>query len=719
MRSRRLLLLASVLLVSGCRWPVRPQTDQMIRRMAEQPFDISPDRAVKVAKPQDEGDASDKEPSGESRQETNPSELPDVSLDVQATSWMQRQTDRPRSDDALANDENQLTVAPQGESGPSFAEPGGRKLDLQIPRRLPGSEAPAVDLPRDARLQNAIDNIYPELPPLPLEPQVEPGPEGKAFTLSDLQRIAVANSPTLRQAASDVQFARGNLLQAKTYQNPTVGYLVDPTNINSTAGAQGIYIDQPIRTGGKQKLGVAAAQRGLDNAQLALRRARYDLSTAVRAAYFSLVVDQETLAVLRAVTRFTDEIYRLQTGLLKGTQAAPYEPTALRAQAFTTRLAYKQAIATYIYDWKQLVATLGLEQLPLTQLTGEVDRFIPYYEYDQVKAHVLQNHTDILTARNLVPIARYNLKLAQVTPLVPDIDVRMQMSKDYTVAPFGTYKTLAVGMPLSIWNQNKGNIMAAQAALIRASEESHRVEVNLTYNLGQAYTNYQNNLLALEYYRRNILPDLVRYYRGVYARRQVEPTSFGDLVFAQQNLSSNVNAYLGVLGSTWSSVVALADFLQTDDLFQMATPRELPELPDLARLNPWPCGHAALAESCANGPPGLQAGAAEPKADEVIPVPRSEEEKDEPTMRQAPTVSLASHDRRPAAGQRQVAGRRGFLHDKRSHGRQPAPRQGLREPPRRAPVAPRGPQDGEAEALGAETTPDNAAVRQATPDANE
>jgi hypothetical protein len=366
------------------------------------------------------------------------------------------------------------------------------------------------------------------------------------------------------------------------------------------------------------------------------------------------------------------------------------------------------------------VATLGLEQLPLSQIAGEVDRFIPYYDYDQVKAHVLLNHTDILTARNLVPIARYNLKAAQIKPLFPDIDVRMQMAKDYTVAPFGMYKTLAVGMPLSIWDQNKGNIMSAQSALIRAAEESHRVEVSLTYNLGQAYTNYQNNLMALEEYRHNILPDLVRYYRGVYARRQVDPTSaFGDLVFAQQNLSSNVSAYLGVLSTTWSSVVALADFLQTNDLFQMATPRELPELPDLARLNPWPCGHAALAESCANDSPGRQGGAAEPKADEAIPVPRSEEETDAPAMRQGPTVSLASHDRRPAAGQRQVASRRGFLHDKRSDGRQPAPRQGLREPPHRAPVAPRGPDEGEAAALDAETTPDNAAVRQATPDANE
>ncbi len=40
---RRLLLL-SVLLVSGCAWPVRDATDRMVREMVEHPFDVAPER---------------------------------------------------------------------------------------------------------------------------------------------------------------------------------------------------------------------------------------------------------------------------------------------------------------------------------------------------------------------------------------------------------------------------------------------------------------------------------------------------------------------------------------------------------------------------------------------------------------------------------------------------------------------------------------------------
>ena len=593
---QHLLLLTGLFLASGCAWPVQQRINQVGRGLADHPYDTAPESPTKAAK-------SPAEPASNDSSSTSPRSgpnVPDVPTDVRAVAWMGSKPDPARRDVPLADDGVQTAAWEEPETEPSSKGEPKRKLDLNIPPQLPGSEAPRVVLSKDKdALERDIERIYPELPPLPVEPHVQPGPEGRAYTLGDLQRLAAANSPTLRQAVSDVAAAEGNLVQAKTYANPTMSYLFDPANNNSTSNTQGMALDQVIRTAGKQKLGVAAAQKDLDNAELALRRARSDLATAVRNAYFTLLVDVETLVVTRAVAQFTDDIYRLQTGLLKGALAAPYEPASLRAQAFTTRLAYKQAIASYIYDWKMLVATLGERQLPLTEVAGQVDRLIPFYDYDQVLAYALNNHTDVLAARNTLTKAQFNLKLAQVTP-IPDLDMHGTLERDKSLAPFGTYAMFSVSIPLAIWDQNKGNIIAAQAGLVRASEESHRVEVTLTNGLANAYANYQNNLSAIEYYRRYILPDLVRYYRGIYARRQIDPASaFGDLVNAQQMLSSNVTAYLVVLQNLWTSVVGVADFLQTDDLFQMAQPRELPELPDFSQPPQWPCNHGTMADWCA------------------------------------------------------------------------------------------------------------------------
>jgi cobalt-zinc-cadmium efflux system outer membrane protein len=597
---RRLIMLSGLILpLGGCAWAVREATDPSMRGPVPNPVAESPHVANSPAAPAaGNRTAAARGPnavllasaSAAARPAQDRAPISAAPAEVPAAAAADAYADRSQKGVPLKDDLVQTVSWTRSQPGDGSRIDMPNQLKLEISPRLPGAEAPPIALAGDrAAVERQLELLYPDLPALPDEPKPQPGPGGKPYTLADLQRLAAANSPMLRQAASDVEAARGNLVQAMTYPNPVAGYIADTSATNNTSGVQAGFVDQPIITGGKMKLGVAATQKSLDNAVLALKRARMDLATSVRNAYFTLLVDVETLAVTQALAQFSDGIYRLQVGLQKGTQAAPYEPTALRAQTYLNRLAYRQAIQSYVMDWKALVATLGLPQLPLSEVSGQVHRFIPYYDYDQVRDYVLQHHTDVLTARNGIKVAQYNLKLAQVTGVCPNLDVYMALEKDFVNPPHGTYQALALGLPLPIWNQNKGNIIAAQAALIRAAKETHRVEVTLTNNLALAYENYRNNLYAMESYRRHVLPNLVRYYRGIYARRQVDRnSSFGDLVFAQQNLSTNVQAYLNLLQSLWMSVVSVADFLQTDDLYQMGTRHDLPGLPDvrLLRLSP-------------------------------------------------------------------------------------------------------------------------------------
>jgi cobalt-zinc-cadmium efflux system outer membrane protein len=566
MQSRRPVYLWCLLVLAGCHAPRLETIDESVANFASRRFDVTPMTAREApdARPPSSGTAR-----GEESSESKGATPPPSSADLAPAAFAQAEG-RP------------ATQVP----------PSLQKFQLKIPEEVPGAETPLIQLPSDrAERAKVIDRLYPQLPPLPEEPVALPGPNGCPYTLADFQQLAAANSPLLRQAASDVEAARGNLIQARAYPNPTVGYEAGPNNNNTATGTHGLFFDQVIKTGGKLKLQAAAAEMDLRSAELALKRAQSDLATQVRTAYYSLLVAQETARVNKDLARFTDEIFALQAELLKGGFAASHEPAALEAQAFTIRLAYKQAIVNYAYAWKQLVATIGLPQLPLTAVEGRVDRLIPYYEFDAVLDHVRRNHTDILTAVNTIEKARYNLKLAQVTP-VPDIDVRADLWKEFTVPPFNNFHTVSVSVPLPVWDQNKGNIRASSAALVRASEEPHRVEVTLTNGLATVFAAYRTNLDALEYYRRYILPNQVRYYRGVFERRRIDPNAaFADLVTAQQSLTANVTAYLGVLGQFWTSVVNVADFLQTDDLYQVGKPRELPEVPDLGALHAWPCPH--------------------------------------------------------------------------------------------------------------------------------
>lgn len=479
--------------------------------------------------------------------------------------------------------------------------PRGQLGNLKVPTGLPGGHVPPISLPapaagKEKEREAAIDQLYPVMPPLGKDPTENPGPEGHALTLGDLQRLASANSPTLRQAAADVTATRGAAIQAGLPKNPIFGFENDTAGTAGGPGYLGGFIEQTITTAGKLKLAQAAAAMDYFNAQVALRRARMDVAGQVRAGYFAVLVARENMRVNRALAEFTEELFSIQVKQVKGGQAAAYEPMQLRVLATQARANLVQARNRYTSAWKQLAAAMGLPGMPPTELAGRPDIAIPAFKFEATLARVLQGHTDVLTAQNSIMKARYNLRLAKITP-VPDVDVRMMLQKDFTGPPFEMSPSVMVGVPVPVWDRNQGNIMQAQAQLVRAVEESHRVRNDLTTKLADAFERYENNRVLLAYYRDQILPDQVRAYRGVYERHQQQPdmVGFGDIVNAQQTLATAVTTYIASLGAQWTAVVDVSTLLQTDDLFSgsdwTGDPLCVAAVPDLTQLMPLPCSH--------------------------------------------------------------------------------------------------------------------------------
>ncbi len=555
----------AALFLGGCCFTVREEVDQTVCRIAGQPLDLLP--------PADTG--------------TPP--VPAVGA-------------APASFAPAAPPEN-ADILPAGAQVPGPAEPPRRRPPaqtienrLQMPPGLPGSRVPPLEFvsPRATPQEReaAARRLFPPLPELGGDPRPQPGPQGQPLTLGDLQNLAMSNSPLIRQAAADVEAAKGAAIQAGAYPNPNFGYQADTVGTGATAGFQGFFLEQTIRTGGKLKLAQAAATMDLLNSQLALRRAQFDLVTAVRNGYYGVLVAEENIRTTHALAVLTDAAYQVFVDQFRlGGLAAAYEPLQLRALAFQSRGALVQARNRYLAAWKQLAATLGLPAMPPTELAGRADMPLPHFRYDEALARVLSTHTDVLTAQNTLQRSRYNLRLAQITP-VPDVNLHLAVEKDFSMPPFLTTYSIQLGGPLPIWDRNKGNIIQAQGALLRATEQAHQVRDDLTNRLATAFEQYQNNRVLLDYYRSRILPDQVRAYRGIVSRYAGGDVSVGfiDFLNVQQNLVAAYTTYLATLMTTWTSVTGVADLMQINDLYQFGQ-EPAAALPCLEQLPPVPCCH--------------------------------------------------------------------------------------------------------------------------------
>src|SRR5215467_14090166 len=76
--------------------------------------------------------------------------------------------------------------------------------------------------------------------------------QSSAYTLDQLQQLAVDHNPTLKQAQAEIRAAEGRKRQAGMYPNPTVGYIGEQISGGpQRGGEQGAFVQQDIVLGGK------------------------------------------------------------------------------------------------------------------------------------------------------------------------------------------------------------------------------------------------------------------------------------------------------------------------------------------------------------------------------------------------------------------------------------------------------------------------------------
>jgi cobalt-zinc-cadmium efflux system outer membrane protein len=305
-------------------------------------------------------------------------------------------------------------------------------------------------------------------------------------------------------------------------------------------------------------------------AEFALRRTRIELATAVRNGYFDVLVAQQRVRYARLLPQLAETVYRAQIELVAGGEAAAYEPLQLRVFALQAGNAVRRAENSYLAAWRQLAANLGLPQLAPAELAGSVDAPVPRVTYDAALNYLLTHHTDLAIAQTQIDKAVINLRLQRVTP-IPNVNVLTVYQHDATTPPYNAAFNLQVGVPLPVFNNNRGNIVAAEAQLVSMQQTMTDTRNTLTASLAEVFQRYASNSMIAGSYRTDILSDQVRSSRGIYERfRQAGgDVDFAQVVLALQNLGQVVNDYLGALDDQWQAVVDLAQVLQIDDLFAL------------------------------------------------------------------------------------------------------------------------------------------------------
>ena len=336
-----------------------------------------------------------------------------------------------------------------------------------------------------------------------LLPAAVPAREGP-LTIADLERLALANNPTLVQAATFIDAARGKALQAGLPYNPTAGISAENIGADRTAGEWTFFsLQQQIVTGGKLRLSRLKYEQEAELAEIQAQAQRLKVVNGLTAAYFDILAAQLTVENERLLAKNAEEAMKTTEQLLNLGQANQQDLLQAQVEGSQARVAVRNAETRLRQNWIHLATQVGVPDLPQQPLAGRLEPDGPALKRDESLARLLQDSPELAFAVRKVQQDQTQLQRERREP-IPNVTVRGGVGYNYETRD----PTAQVGLslPLPLFDRNQGTIRQASADLTRSHAEVTRVQLDLQRRFADAFTRYEIGREQVENFRDQVLP---------------------------------------------------------------------------------------------------------------------------------------------------------------------------------------------------------------------
>jgi cobalt-zinc-cadmium efflux system outer membrane protein len=391
-----------------------------------------------------------------------------------------------------------------------------------------------------------------------------PAPAGP-LDLAALWALALANNPSLREAAAAAEAARGKLVQSAKYPNPRVTY--HDEEIGSFEGPPGnltVEVSQEIVTAGKRRLDVAANQRNLDATMVALLGRKFEVLTRVRRAYYEYLGLAFTLQVNREVVRSLEEGVEVTRKLVEDAKTRP-RTDLLRLQALLDQAKINLVRTQTNLDaaWKQLAAEVGVGSLPAPAGGDDLPGAAPAWRAEAVTERVLAANSELRQASLEAERARLEYERARAEA-VPNVTVGGGYIRGFVEHTAGGVINVETAIP--VWDRKQGLIHEARARWAQAQAAERAAENRLRRDAAEAFAREQGGREQVERLTRVVLPrleeslDLVR--KGYQAG--AKDLTFADVQLAVEALNDARLKLADARRELWRAVADLQGLMQLD-----------------------------------------------------------------------------------------------------------------------------------------------------------
>ncbi len=388
------------------------------------------------------------------------------------------------------------------------------------------------------------------------------GPVG----LADLWELARRFNPRIAAARSGVGVAAGRALQSSLYPNPTVGVSSEevpfgPGVLNE--GSTVLSITQPIVIGSRLDEGRDAARAEQAVSEARVQVVEREVLSEVALLHNRLVTIRETSRLYASLADLAEQTLASAQARFEARAAPRTEATKAGIEVYRIRLLRTRLDKEQVATAAQLSLAIGGAAVDVTRLEGSLDTSPPGLDLVAFQSHLRRDHPALRAADREIDAAEARLQAikAERTP-----DLELHAGVGYRGESNEPIYELGIGMTLPIWDDRRGEILAARYALMQARQHREALETDLLSRLAAAHGEYEASRVQLEAVRTQILPAAEQAFEQTTEAYGGGHASFLDVIDAQRTLTEARTTAIEFSGEVAAARARLFQIVGDDEL---------------------------------------------------------------------------------------------------------------------------------------------------------
>jgi cobalt-zinc-cadmium efflux system outer membrane protein len=373
----------------------------------------------------------------------------------------------------------------------------------------------------------------------------------KTVTLQDCESQFLKKNLFLLASQYNIDASKALTIQARIWDNPTLSAELNAYNPErdkyfdiGKEGQKAFGIEQLIYLGGKKRNEVKLAQANEKLAELQFNDLLRTLKLQLRKSFYTVYYNTKSLETTdKQLAHIEDLINSYSIQAQKGNIPLK-DVVRLQSLYLNFKNERMEVVNDNIEEQANLKLLLNSTENIVPEVSNEeFSKYLKTIDFDlkSFEDQAIANRPDFLAKQKEIDANELNVKW-QKSLSVPDIT--LGATYDQRSGAFNKEANLTVGIPLPLWNQNKGNIKYAQTILAQSKVEKQNFDLQLQTEITSAWNKWDESRKNYTVIKPTVNADFDAVYNGMltnFQKRNVSLLEFTDFMESYNQATIQVN----------------------------------------------------------------------------------------------------------------------------------------------------------------------------------